>query len=137
MESAPKMRKESGYLNGRRHDIEKVYRFAETIPVEIAPLAEFQHVISEDNDTTYEIDGQSVRPYEIVRDWDAMQMNPVWQKHVHSITRVDLDKPILVSHSGHVLDGQHRIIRSFVEGKTDIKVKRLPQDLPADLEMNA
>lgn len=128
-------RRESGYLNGKKYDIAKVYAFAESIPTEAVPLEQFRNVINEKNDSEFGIDGKFLRPHEIVRDWEKIRSDPEWRKHADSITNVDVEMPILVSHAGHVLDGQHRIIKSFLEGRTEIKIKRLPEVLPADLEM--
>ncbi len=128
-------RKESGYFEGKRYDISKLYKYTENIPTEIVPLNEFESVISIENESWVGTDDNFIGPYNIVKDWDAAQKNPTWELHVESIKRVDLDVPILVSYTGHVIDGQHRIARSFIEGRDEIKVKRLPKELPSDLEM--
>ncbi|MDP3645761.1 MAG: hypothetical protein Q8R25_01605 [bacterium] len=137
MEHIPEIRpRESGSLDGKKYDIEKVYAFAESIPIESAQLEEFRSVISKENDSWFGIDEKHIQPHEIVENWNAIQKDPAWAKHVASINNANLDRPILVSHMGHVLDGQHRVIKSFLQGSETIKVKRLPVELPKELEMS-
>lgn len=124
---------ESCYFEGKRFDVKKVYAFAENIPEETVPLEQFRAVVSEENESWTGTDGKIIGPYNIVKDWEAAQRNPLWVNHVESIKRVDLNTPILVTFSGHVLDGQHRVVRSFIDGLQEIKIKRLPKELPDSL----
>lgn len=128
--------RESGYFEGKRYDISKLYQFAENIPIEIVSLEEFNTIISPENESWTGTDGKIIGPYNIAKDWESAQKNPLWSNHVESIRRADLDIPILVSYNGHVIDGQHRIIKAFIEGRTEIKIKKLPQELPDYLQLS-
>jgi|SRR3989344_2945945 len=91
MNKAPNFstRKESGYFEGRRYDITKLYQFAEDIPVENTPIDEFDYVISPENESWAGHDDKIIGPYNIFKDWEAAQQNPAWSRHVESIKRVD------------------------------------------------
>jgi len=138
MEGSPgqkEKRFESGYLDGKRYDVDQLYKFAEGIPIEELPIEQFSSVISLENESEYLSDGKRIRPHEIVERWEELQSDPVWSGLVNHIANViDLERPVLLSHAGHVIDGQRRIIRSFIEGRTSVKAKRLPENLPKSLE---
>lgn len=121
---------ESGYFEGRRYDVARLYEFAETIPTEEIPLDAFREVISPQNESWLGTDGKIIGPFNIYKDWTAAQANPIWHRHVESIRNVSLDVPILATYTGYVLDGQHRVVRSFIEKRSVIKIKRLPRVLP-------
>lgn len=129
-------KRESGCFEGKRYDVGRLYEFAESIPTEVVPIEEFNTVISPENESWTGTDGKIIGPYNIARDWESAQQNSIWSHHIESIKRVNLDVPILVSYSGHVIDGQHRVVRTFIEGKKDIKIKRLPRELPEDLQLS-
>lgn len=122
---------EEAFLEGRRYDVAKLYSFADSIPTEVVSLDDFAEVVSEDNDTQWRgADGSVMKAVDVVKEWGRYKDNPNWVRHTDSLKYASLDNPILVSHDGHVVDGQHRIMRAFIEGRKDIRTKRLPHDLP-------
>ncbi len=121
---------ESGCFEGCRYDVARLYEFAESIPTEIVSLETLRAVVTPENESWLGTDGKIIGPWNIYKDWKAAQANPIWSKHIESIRKVSLDIPILVTYTGHVLDGQHRVVRSFIEERREIKIKRLPQLLP-------
>jgi hypothetical protein len=129
-------RQESGLFDGVRYNVGKLYQWAvENFPVEEVPLDQFRDVFAEDNQPWIGAEGEWIGPHEIVKDWEAAQKNPSWAGHIASMARVDMEKPILVSRTGHVIDGLHRLARAFVENRPKIKVIRLHNDLPKEASM--
>ena len=127
---------EDAFWNGRRYNVEKLYQFAESIPTETVPLEHFEDVSSEENDTWWiGNDGSKIKATTVVKEWEKYKDDPNWSRHTDSLKFASLDNPILVSHDGHVLDGQHRIMRAFIEGKMEIKIKRLPENIPGEAEL--
>lgn len=47
-------------------------------------------------------------------------------EHARDINAVDLSHPIILSPTGEVLDGWHRICRAFVEGVEELDAVQLP-----------
>ncbi|MCX6716175.1 MAG: hypothetical protein NT077_04155 [Candidatus Taylorbacteria bacterium] len=52
-----------------------------------------------------------------------------------SLDNVDSDKPILLSHTNHIIDGRHRLYKAVVEKRSTIRAIRLPKDLPPETEL--
>ncbi|MCX6716004.1 MAG: hypothetical protein NT077_03225 [Candidatus Taylorbacteria bacterium] len=53
----------------------------------------------------------------------------------NSLDNVDSDKPILLGHTNHIIDGRHRLYKAVVEKRSTIKAIRLPNDLPSETEL--
>ena len=127
---------EDAYWNGKRYNVQKLKEFAEQLPTETVPLSLFEDVVSEDNDTWwYGKDGTKIHAPIIVREWEKYKDDPNWTRDTDALKHTNLDNPILVSFDGHVMDGQHRVMKAFIEGKTEIKIKRLPEEIPEEMEM--
>jgi hypothetical protein len=82
---------------------------------------------------------------ELDESWSGEGERPTWRallEHVKLIAEADLSYPIILSSSGEVMDGMHRIARAVREGRSEIEavqfevdpepdfVGRAPDDLP-------
>ena len=45
-------------------------------------------------------------------------------QHMKQVNDSDLSYPILLCDEGTIIDGSHRVIKAFIEGRTSIKAKR-------------
>jgi len=76
--------------------------------------------------------GEMFDPSVIIEDWQAAQLNPIWEDHVETIKRSDLNDSIwILRRTGAVFDGIHRLTRAVLEGAGKIKVKyfdELPEE---------
>jgi hypothetical protein len=52
--------------------------------------------------------------------------------HLRRILQADLSCPIILSASGHVMDGYHRIAKAIIDGHTDILAVQFNWDPPPD-----
>ena len=98
--------KESGWFDGKRYNVGHLFVWAkERFPAEDVDTVSLSNQIS-----NLEINSES-------------------------LDKIDPSKPILLSHTGHVIDGRHRLYRDATENRSTIKAIRLPKDLPREMEM--
>ena len=98
--------KESGWFEGKRYNVGQLYIWAsERFPVEEVAVPDLQDQISN-------------------LDFDAK-----------SFSGMDADKPILLTHTGHIIDGNHRAYKATSEQRQTIRAIRLPEELPLESEM--
>lgn len=99
-------RKESGWFENKWYNVGHLFVWAkERFPIENMDIADLLNQIS-----GLEIDSTS-------------------------LNRIDSDKPILLSHTNHVIDGRHRLYKAFIEKRSTIKAIHLPKDLPVETEL--
>lgn len=53
-------------------------------------------------------------------------------EHIELCNAADLKYPIILSSSGRVMDGMHRVVKALSDGCKTIKAVRFPNDLPPD-----
>ncbi len=98
--------KESGWFEGKRYNVGNLFVWAkERFPLEDVDIADLSDQISD-----LEVDSASLQD-------------------------IDSDKPILLSHTDHVIDDRHRLYKASVEKRSTIKAIRLPKDLPSETEL--
>lgn len=133
IELEPKLVVETTFVNGRVYANAELERYMETLPVEEVPLVELADQVGPEH--TYWIDevGAPLRPYDLLKDWNAALENPLWKSHVASIQRANLDTPIWKVRDGHVIDGMHRLTRAVLDGVETVKVRfvdEIPDSIP-------
>lgn len=84
---------------------------------------------------------------ELDKPWVDDDEKPTWRglvEHVRLIDEADLSYPIILSASGEVMDGRHRIAKAALQGKSAVLAVRFiddpepdfvgrdPKDLPYD-----
>ena len=52
--------------------------------------------------------------------------------HLRLIAAADLSYPIILSASGAVMDGMHRVCKAALEGRTEIQAVQFAEDPPPD-----
>ena len=98
--------KESGWFEGKRYNVGHLFVWAkERFPQEDVDIADLLDQISD-----LEVDSTSLQ-------------------------NIDSDKPILLSHKNHIIDGRHRLYKASVEKRSTIKAMHLPKDLPFETEL--
>lgn len=114
---------ETSRVGDRLYNIELLKPFAQEIPVKEMDVEVFRELVSDRH--TYWIDrnDQKLGPYQILKDWEAAQKNPIWADHIQTIKRANLDNPIWSTKDGIVFDGMHRLTRAFIDNVPTIKVK--------------
>lgn len=103
-------------LGNRAWHIETIWQAASHCPVEDALIDAIEEL---DEDCWFEGDGR-VPTVRAVAD------------HANRINKADLDRPIILSSDGHVLDGMHRVARALLDGHQTVKAQRLPVDPSPD-----
>ena len=98
--------KESGWFNGKRYNVGHLYVWAsEKFPVEDVCVSDLQNQLEDQK-------------------FDSIPFN-----------KIDMNKPILLSHTNHIIDGKHRLYKAVTENHRTIKAIRLPEELPIDTEL--
>jgi hypothetical protein len=95
--------------------VRRLWELARDLPVETVPLKEFERVLDEDR-------------------WfggDMPTCRSVAQ-HARQLQNADLSYPIILSASGMVMDGIHRIVKAWMLGLTEIQAVRFPEDPEPD-----
>lgn len=124
-------RVETSRIGDKIIDVGVLAKFAENLPVETAPTKTFENAVGENQHYWIAEDGQHIGPFEILKNWEFAQKNPLWTEHVNSIKNANLDNPIWISPDGIVFDGMHRLTRAFLDGVKEIKVRRF-KELPKE-----
>lgn len=105
-----------GALGNRAWHIETIWQAAALCPVEDALIDAIEEL---DEDCWFEGDGR-IPTVRAVAD------------HARQINEADLERPIILSSDGHVLDGMHRVARALLEGRQIVKAQRLPVEPAPD-----
>lgn len=72
---------------------------------------------------------------ELDEPWAGDDGRPTWRslvEHMKLVSEADLAFPIILSASGAVMDGRHRIARAALEGRDEIEVVQFEQDPAPD-----
>jgi hypothetical protein len=72
---------------------------------------------------------------ELDEDWFGEDERPTWRamlEHVRLIEEADLSFPIILSASGAVMDGMHRVARAALEGRSEIEAVQFDRDPEPD-----
>ncbi len=72
---------------------------------------------------------------ELDEPWAGDDERPTWRalvEHMKLVTEADLSFPIILSASGNVMDGRHRVARAALEGRTEIEVVQFDEDPAPD-----
>ena len=109
-------------------DVHRLIELARDLPVERVPLADLHEI-----DTVYWFDGDYQKP----------TVRSVIE-HARLMQEADLAYPVILSSTGRVMDGMHRIAKAVMEGRETIDAVRFetdpepdyvgvaPRDLPYD-----
>ena len=96
----------------------RLWKLTEDFPVEHIPLDAFDW--ESDNFT-----------------WN-INRSPLWKEvgdHTKRILATDLQYPIIISEDGHVMDGMHRVLKSYVFCLPTVKAVRFDKNPPPDMEI--
>jgi hypothetical protein len=85
--------------------VDRLWKFAETMPVEMVPVASLMTEAGEVED----------------KDRDMTR-----------VMAADLDYPIIIAANGWLMDGRHRVYKAYALGLTEIKAVRFTQDPAPD-----
>jgi len=72
---------------------------------------------------------------ELDEEWVSAQERPTWRSlvsHLRLIEQADLAFPIILSASGAVMDGRHRIAKAVWQGRDRIDAVQFDEDPPPD-----
>jgi hypothetical protein len=72
---------------------------------------------------------------ELDEPWSGDDEPPTWRTvllHVRLIEEADLAYPIIVSASGAVMDGMHRVAKAVLQGRQEIEAVQFDRDPPPD-----
>lgn len=72
---------------------------------------------------------------EFDEEWFGEDERPTWRallKHVRLIEEADLSYPIILSASGAVMDGMHRVAKAILEGRSGIEAVQFDEDPEPD-----
>jgi hypothetical protein len=72
---------------------------------------------------------------EVDEAWVGLDGLPTWRalmEHLSLIEEADLSFPIILSATGAVMDGMHRVVKAMREGRTEITAVQFDQDPEPD-----
>jgi hypothetical protein len=72
---------------------------------------------------------------ELDEEWFGEDERPTWRallEHVRLLGEADLTYPIILSASGAVMDGMHRVAKAMLEGRRGIEAVQFDEDPPPD-----
>jgi hypothetical protein len=72
---------------------------------------------------------------ELDEPWHSDDERPTWRamlEHIRLIEEADLSYPIILSASGELMDGRHRIAKAALAGAADIAAVQFADDPPPD-----
>lgn len=95
-------------------DIDRLVRLTSDFPHKQVPLSKIRELHE-----PWSGDGES-------QTWHAMI------EHIKLIEQADLLYPIILSSSGAVMDGMHRVVRVVLQGKHDIEAVQFEEDPEPD-----
>jgi hypothetical protein len=69
------------------------------------------------------------------REWGGENGRPTWRamvEHIRLIEEADLSFPIILSATGEVMDGRHRLAKALLLNRAEIEAIQFEQDPEAD-----
>ena len=95
-------------------DVDRLVELADSLPVRRVSLTELREV------------NEPLSAADETPSWDTLL------EHKRLIEEADLSYPIILSASGEVMDGRHRIAKAALHGATEILAVRFPEDPEPD-----
>ncbi|MBX3277604.1 MAG: hypothetical protein KF868_06325 [Acidobacteria bacterium] len=95
-------------------DVDRLIRLSDHLPRKRVPLDEIR---------------------ELDEDWFGEDERPTWRamlEHVRLMEEADLSFPIILSASGDVMDGMHRVAKAALEGRSEIVAVQFDEDPEPD-----
>jgi len=95
-------------------DVDRLVRLASDLPRKVIPLS-------------------AIRELDAV--WFGDDESPTWRAlidHLRLIDEADLSYPIILSASGAVMDGMHRVAKAVRQGRSDITAVQFDEDPEPD-----
>ncbi|HEV8400208.1 MAG TPA: hypothetical protein VGQ18_10265 [Gemmatimonadales bacterium] len=95
-------------------DVERLVRLSRDLPRKVIPLS-------------------AIRELDAV--WFGDDESPTWRAlvdHLKLIDEADLSYPIILSASGAVMDGMHRVTKALRQGRSDISAVQFAEDPEPD-----
>lgn len=95
-------------------DVDRLVRLSSSLPRKRVPLREIR---------------------ELDEAWHADEEQPTWRsviEHVRLIEAADLSYPIILSATGEVMDGMHRVVKAVLRGDTEIVAVQFDEDPEPD-----
>ena len=95
-------------------DVDRLVRLASDLPRKVIPLS-------------------AIRELDAV--WFGDNESPTWRAlidHLRLIDEADLSYPIILSASGAVMDGMHRVAKAVRQGRSDITAVQFDEDPEPD-----
>lgn len=86
-------------------DVRKLWTAAESLPVQVAPVDKFNVAVQKwiNFETEVAPDGRRIAQFDV--------------DHFRRIKEADLSYPIILSATGHIMDGMHRLIKCYLTGQ--------------------
>jgi len=129
-ESNPNGSSHTTVIDDVPYDVYRLIRLAENLPTETISLDFLKEHLEETN-SWKDLQGNPCGPATILTitsnplDWKEMrQANPELAKHISQIEEADTLYPILLLGERRILDGMHRLTKVFLQGETQIAIKR-------------
>jgi hypothetical protein len=95
-------------------DVDRLVRLSSRLPRERVPLSQIREL-----DEAWSGNGEPLTWRSVV-------------EHVRLMDEADLSFPIILSASGAVMDGRHRIAKALREGRADVEAVRFKEDPEPD-----
>jgi hypothetical protein len=95
-------------------DVDRLIQLTSQLPRKIVPLDQIR---------------------ELDEEWFGEDERPTWRallEHVRLLEEADLTYPIILSASGAVMDGMHRVAKATLEGRSGIEAVQFDEDPPPD-----
>jgi len=95
-------------------DVDRLVSLSKALPLRRVPLSQIR---------------------ELAQPWTGDAERPTWTEfiqHVALLQAADLAYPIILSASGEVMDGMHRVARAVLEGQTEIDAVQFATDPEPD-----
>jgi hypothetical protein len=95
-------------------DVDRLIQLTSQLPRKIVPLDQIR---------------------ELDEEWFGGDERPTWRallEHVRLLEEADLTYPIILSASGAVMDGMHRVAKAMLEGRRGIEAVQFDEDPPPD-----
>lgn len=95
-------------------DVDRLVQLASHLPRKHIPLSEIR---------------------ELDKDWFGEDERPTWRamlEHMRLIEEADVSFPIILSASGAVMDGMHRVAKAALRGRTAIEAVQFAEDPEPD-----
>ena len=95
-------------------DVDRLVRLSSAMPSQRVPLSHIR---------------------ELDRPWTGDQEQPTWTEfiqHMALVEAADLTYPIILSATGEVMDGMHRVAKAVLEGRAEIDAVQFRQDPDPD-----